>query len=248
MSVLGISTRILREKRRETVVALGAHLRVDESMDVVAVDGVDVEEREASAGANELIGDRPNAVLAVRRLDRANAERIERAVEDSRPVPAAQKLHAVLFLLEALAGEAEDVADRLHHRVEHEMAGVARIERVFLHVVPTKEGGSSRIHVDVFVDPCEGEIQNAADDIDADEVGSADERGAVDAAGLAREDGRFFRAVPVHQAADEALDEGGVVGAHVEDEELRVFAAVREHDELLEGFLEDSEKHLSVLD
>ena len=65
---------------------------------------------------------------------------------------------------------------------------------------------------------------------------------------MPREDGRLFRAVPVHQAAHEALDEGGVVGAHVEDEELRVFAAVREHDELLEGFLEDAEEHLAVFE
>ena len=106
-------------------------------MNVVAVDRVDVEQSEASAGADELVGDGSNAILAMTPLDEANAERIQRTVEDSRPVPAPQELHAVLFLLEALAGEAEDVADRLHHRVEHEMPGIARVERVFLHVVPT---------------------------------------------------------------------------------------------------------------
>ena len=50
---------------------------------------------------------------------KSNTQRIQRTVEDSRPVPAPQKLHAVLFLLESFAGEAENVAHRLHHAVEH---------------------------------------------------------------------------------------------------------------------------------
>ena len=108
-------------------------------MDVVAVDGVHVQQGEPSADANELVGDRPNAVLRLSRSVGANAQRVQRTVEDPRPVPAPQELHAVLLLLEALAGEAEDVADRLHHRVEHEVAGIAGVERVFLDVVPTSE-------------------------------------------------------------------------------------------------------------
>ena len=105
---------------------------------------------------------------------------------------------------------------------------------------------ASSPHVDVFIDPGEREIQHAADDVDADVLGATDKRGAVRAAGLSSEDGGLLGAIPVHQSADVALHEGLIVGAHVEEEELRVFAAVGEHDELLEGFLEDAEKHFAV--
>lgn len=58
------------------------------------------------------------------------------------------------------------------------------------------------MHVNVFGEPSEREIENASNDVDAHEICAANERGAVCRACLAGNGGSLLGAVPIHQAAD----------------------------------------------
>ena len=185
-----------------------AHLRSNQVVHVVAVQRRQVQQTQPPTHAHELRRHRADAVLRVRLTLNSHAQRVERAVEDAGPGPLAKEPDAVV-VLEALAGEAKDVAHRLHQRVEHHVARVAGVQRVLLHLVARGQSRPLNVHVDVFGEPRQREVENTANDVDADEIGAANEGGAVGRAGLAGDGGRLLRAVPVHQAADEATMKRG---------------------------------------
>lgn len=117
-----------------TVVGMLTHLCSDQVLRIITVQHAHVQQTQASTHSHELARDRPDTVLVMITALVAHAQRVQRAVQNARPVPLAQEPHAVA-VLEAFAGEAQNVTHCLHMRVEHNVTRVAGVQRVFLRLV-----------------------------------------------------------------------------------------------------------------